>query len=46
LSRRKSAAGCLRKTSVYSLPCEIHYFDPPWTPVFLRRNEVMLRIAP
>jgi effector-binding domain-containing protein len=20
------------------------YFDPPWTPVFLRRNEVMLRI--
>jgi DNA gyrase inhibitor GyrI len=22
------------------------YFDPPWTPVFLRRNEVMLRIQP
>jgi len=22
------------------------YFDPPWTPVFMRRNEVMLRIAP
>jgi len=22
------------------------YFDPPWTPSFLRRNEVMLRIAP
>jgi DNA gyrase inhibitor GyrI len=21
------------------------YFDPPWTPVFLRRNEVMLRVA-
>lgn len=21
------------------------YFDPPWTPPFLRRNEVMLRIA-
>ena len=21
------------------------YFDPPWTPAFLRRNEVMLRIA-
>ena len=20
------------------------YFDPPWTPVFFRRNEVMLRI--
>jgi hypothetical protein len=20
------------------------YFDPPWTPSFLRRNEVMLRI--
>jgi len=19
------------------------YFDPPWTPTFLRRNEVMLR---
>ena len=19
------------------------YFDPPWTPAFLRRNEVMLR---
>lgn len=22
------------------------YFDPPWTPTFMRRNEVMLRIAP
>jgi hypothetical protein len=22
------------------------YFDPPWTPAFLRRNEVMLRVAP
>jgi hypothetical protein len=22
------------------------YFDPPWTPPFLRRNEVMLRIGP
>jgi hypothetical protein len=22
------------------------YFDPPWTPPFLRRNEVMLPIAP
>jgi DNA gyrase inhibitor GyrI len=22
------------------------YFDPPWTPSFLRRNEVMLRITP
>lgn len=21
------------------------YFDPPWTPAFLRRNEVMLRLA-
>jgi hypothetical protein len=21
------------------------YFDPPWTPAFLRRNEVMLRIT-
>jgi hypothetical protein len=21
------------------------YFDPPWTPTFLRRNEVMLRVA-
>ena len=21
------------------------YFDPPWTPSFLRRNEVMLRIG-
>lgn len=21
------------------------YFDPPWTPVFLRRNEVMLRVG-
>jgi len=21
------------------------YFDPPWTPPFLRRNEVMLRIG-
>jgi DNA gyrase inhibitor GyrI len=22
------------------------FFDPPWTPSFLRRNEVMLRLAP
>jgi DNA gyrase inhibitor GyrI len=22
------------------------YFDPPWTPAFLRRNEVMLRTKP
>jgi DNA gyrase inhibitor GyrI len=22
------------------------YFDPPWTPAFLRRNEVMLRTGP
>jgi hypothetical protein len=22
------------------------YFDPPWTPAFLRRNEVMARIEP
>ena len=22
------------------------YYDPPWTPVFLRRNEVMIRIEP
>jgi DNA gyrase inhibitor GyrI len=22
------------------------YFDPPWTPPFMRRNEVMLRIGP
>jgi DNA gyrase inhibitor GyrI len=22
------------------------YFDPPWTPPFLRRNEVMLRTKP
>ena len=22
------------------------YFDPPWTPSFLRRNEVMLRLIP
>ena len=21
------------------------YYDPPWTPIFLRRNEVMVRIA-
>ena len=21
------------------------YYDPPWTPVFLRRNEVMIQIA-
>ena len=21
------------------------YFDPPWTPTFLRRNEVMLRVV-
>ena len=20
------------------------YYDPPWTPVFLRRNEVMIRV--
>ncbi len=22
------------------------YYDPPWTPVFMRRNEVMIRIGP
>jgi DNA gyrase inhibitor GyrI len=22
------------------------YFDPPWTPAFLRRNEVMIRVQP
>lgn len=22
------------------------FFDPPWTPSFLRRNEVMLRLTP
>lgn len=22
------------------------YFDPPWTPPFMRRNEVMLRLSP
>ena len=22
------------------------YYDPPWTPAFLRRNEVMVRVAP
>jgi hypothetical protein len=21
------------------------YYDPPWTPTFLRRNEVMVRVA-
>lgn len=30
------------KLSVLSLPV-YGYFDPPWTPAFLRRNEVMLR---
>jgi DNA gyrase inhibitor GyrI len=27
-------------------PAIYGFFDPPWTPSFLRRNEVMLRIAP
>jgi len=26
-------------------PSVYGYFDPPWTPAFLRRNEVMLRTA-
>jgi DNA gyrase inhibitor GyrI len=30
------------KMSVVSPPV-FGYFDPPWTPAFLRRNEVMLR---
>ncbi len=30
----------IQSTPVYA------YFDPPWTPGFLRRNEVMLRISP
>jgi len=21
------------------------YYDPPWTPIFLRRNEVMIRVT-
>jgi DNA gyrase inhibitor GyrI len=33
------------KLSVLSPPV-YGYFDPPWTPAFLRRNEVMLRTEP
>jgi hypothetical protein len=29
-----------------SSPPVYGYFDPPWTPPFLRRNEVMLRLDP
>jgi hypothetical protein len=30
-----------------ALPGPVYgYFDPPWTPAFLRRNEVMLRTGP
>ena len=29
-----------------SSPPVYGYFDPPWTPAFLRRNEVMLRTDP
>ena len=32
----------VEKLSVLSPPV-YGYFDPPWTPAFLRRNEVMLR---
>ena len=38
LKRRMAAEGM----SVLSPPV-YGYFDPPWTPAFLRRNEVMLR---
>ena len=34
-----------QKLSVLSPPVYA-YFDPPWTPTFFRRNEVMLRIKP
>lgn len=36
----------MRSERLVAVPGPIYgYFDPPWTPPFLRRNEVMLRIA-
>jgi len=37
---------CLREHGIAAESEPIFaYYDPPWTPVFLRRNEVMLRVA-
>ena len=47
---QKEAAGqliaWLRAHNIAALSEPIFaYYDPPWTPVFLRRNEVMARVA-
>ena len=36
---------CMKKSGLVSSGKPLFgYFDPPWTPPFLRRNEVMLRV--
>ena len=35
----------MREESLKEISLPVYgYFDPPWTPPFLRRNEVMLQI--
>jgi uroporphyrinogen decarboxylase len=34
----------LLRNHIVTLGSGIGYFDPPWTPSLLRRNEVMLRV--
>lgn len=37
----------MKAEGLSALPPPVYgYFDPPWTPTFLRRNEVMLRTEP
>jgi SOUL heme-binding protein len=44
---RKELEDWLKKTKLeYEGEPMFGYFDPPWTPPFLRRNEVMLRLKP
>jgi len=48
-AKESSAAARLREWMEQErLPSQgtpvLAYFDPPWTPAFLRRNEVMIRI--
>jgi hypothetical protein len=50
VQKEKAAIEALKElTEVKALKTEgeplFAYYDPPWTPVFMRRNEVLIRIA-
>jgi hypothetical protein len=47
LQSRQELEGWLKKAKLETEGEPMYgYFDPPWTPPFLRRNEVMLRLKP